>query len=163
MRVTRESPFPRMYDPLILLDGIPLIRFNEFLELPPDRFSRIDVVNSLYIHGNQVFAGVVNFISVNGDLAGLDLPEGSRIISTAMPTHPAMGEMVNGVRTEGNIPALEPTITYQQITREMTGTVSHSRIPAYGDYISILNGISSNGKWINATSIFRLEPEENNR
>jgi hypothetical protein len=163
MRVTRESPFPRMYDPLILLDGIPLIRFNEFLELPPDRFSRVDVVNSLYIHGNQVFAGVVNFISVNGDLAGLDLPEGSRIISTAMPALSSIGEMVNSLQTAGNIPALEPTITFQQITREMSGTVSHNRIPAYGDYISILNGISSNGKWINATSPFRMEQAENKR
>lgn len=160
MRVTRETPFPRMYDPLILLDGIPLIRFNEFLELPPDRFSRVDVVNSLYIHGNQVFAGVVNFISVNGDLAGLDLPEGSRIISTTMPALPAMGELVNDIRSEGNIPALEPTITFQQLTGDMQGTSRHTIIPAYGDYISILNGISGNGRWINATSLFKMEPSE---
>jgi hypothetical protein len=163
MRVTRETPFPKMYDPLILLDGIPLIRFNEFLELPPDRFSRVDVVNSLYIHGNQVFAGVVNFISVNGDLAGLDLPEGSRIISSNMPSLPFMGELVNGTLTEGNIPALEPTITFQHLTGEIKGSSRHTIIPAYGDYISILNGISSNGRWINATSHFKMEPPEKKR
>ncbi|MCA1756046.1 MAG: hypothetical protein LC649_01120 [Bacteroidales bacterium] len=160
MRVFRETPFPKMYDPLILLDGIPLIRFNEFLELPPDRFSRVDVVNSLYIHGNQVFAGVVNFISVNGDLAGLDLPEGSRIISTVMPTVPVRGEMVNEIATVGDIPVLEPTISFQQLTEDMSGTITCNRNRFFGDYISILNGIDQNGRWVNASSLFSVEKSD---
>lgn len=160
MRVTRETPFPKMYNPLILLDDIPLLSFKEFLELPPDRFRRIDIMNSLYIHGNQVFAGVVNFISVNGDLAGLDLPGGSRIVSTGMPVADHKGELVNNSPTEGDLPLLDVTITFQQPDKARSGNIYYRGNPVFGDYITILNGINDSGKWLNATSYFSIPMSE---
>jgi hypothetical protein len=85
IKVSGEQAFPDIFQSLVLLDGIPLIEFDEFLELPPERIRRIEVINKLYIHGNVIFAGVVNFISANNDLAGLDLPPQSLIISMKMP------------------------------------------------------------------------------
>lgn len=160
MKITRETPFPKMYNPLILLDNTPLISFKEFLELPPDRFNRIDIMNSLYIHGNQVFAGVVNFISVNGDLAGLDLPGGSRIVSTSMPVEDHKGELVNYTSTESDIPLLDATISFLQIDKERSGSIVFRGNPVYGDYITILSGINGNGEWINATSYFSIPQSE---
>lgn len=81
LKVYRDFPFAKPFETLVLVDGVVLTRHNELLELPPDRISSIEVKDKLYIHGNSVFSGIVNFISANRDFAGLDLPEKSILSS----------------------------------------------------------------------------------
>ncbi len=156
MRVISDTPFPKIYDPLILIDGIPLLRFSRFLELPPDRFKRIDIINSIYIHGNQIFAGVVNFISVNGDMAGLDLPEGSRILSLDIPGPALTGELVTSIPPFADIPSLERTLSYIPLSKPADGTLSYNGNLAYGSYITVFTGITGDGKWVNSSSLFEI-------
>lgn len=157
LRVTIEPPFPRnYYNPLILIDGIPLLRFNRFLELPPDRFEKIDIINSIYIHGNQIFTGVVNFISANGDMAGLDLPEGSRILSLDIPGPPLTGELVTSSPCVSDIPSLEITLSYIPLSNPSDGSLSYNGNPANGSYITVFTGITGDGKWVNSSSIFYI-------
>lgn len=156
LNVIGETPFPRIYDPLILIDGIPLLSYSKFLELPPERFERIDVIYSLYIHGNQIFAGVVNFISVNGDLAGLDLPEGSRIVSLDIPYDSPSGELVTDNATGTEMPSFESTLSYINLLNTAEGSITYRRNPVYGDYMTILTGINKEGKWVSASSRFEI-------
>ncbi|MEA1887414.1 MAG: hypothetical protein U9N72_09405 [Bacteroidota bacterium] len=156
LRVIGETPFPRIYDPLFLIDGIPLLRFNRLLEFPPDRFERIDVINSLYIHGNQIFAGVVNFISVNRDLAGLDLPEGSRILSVDLPGPTVQGELITYSPSTSGIPSLDRTLSYIPLSDPDNITLTYERNPVLGNYITVFTGINEEGKWVNASSPFEI-------
>lgn len=156
MSVIGESPLPDIYDHLILIDGIPLLSYGKLLELPPSRFERIDIVNSLYIHGNQIFAGVINFVSANGDMAGLDLPEGSRIVPVNIPAHTAPGEMVTAGSNLYGFPGLDPTLSFRPFPRSASGTLSLSIDAVYDDYITLINGITESGKWIGLSSPFEL-------
>ncbi len=156
LKVIGENPFPRIYDPLFLIDGIPLLRFNRLLELPPDRFKKIDVINSLHIHGNQVFAGVVNFISVNEDLAGLDLPEGSRLLSLDLPGPSNAGDLVTGTSYVTDIPILQRTLSYTTLSNTSEGSLLYSGKPANGNYISFFTGINANGRWVSLSSAFEI-------
>jgi len=156
LKVIGENPFPRIYDPLFLIDGIPLLRFNGLLEMPPDRFKKIDVINSLYIHGNQVFAGVVNFLSINEDLAGLDLPEGSRLLSLDIPGPSPAGDLVAGTAYTTDIPILERTLSYMTLTNTSEGSLTYTGKPVYGNYITYFTGINGDGRWIRLSSVFEI-------
>ena len=156
LKVISENPQPGTYDPVILIDGIPLLSFNRFLDLPPDRFKRIDIINSIYIHGNQIFSGVVNFISRNGDLAGLDLPGGSQIISLDIPGPSPGGELVKYSNFLPGIPTLEPTLSYMLLTDTGEASFSYTGNPANGRYITILTGIDGEGRWVSSSSDFEI-------
>lgn len=156
LKVIGETPFPKIYDPLILIDGIPLLRFSKFLDLPPERFERIDVIHSLYIHGNQIFAGVVNFISVNRDLAGLDLPEGSRILSIDLPGPPPDADLVTGSPSISGIPSLERTLSFIPLSDPNNITLTYERNTVSGDYITVFTGINGEGKWVRSSSGFEI-------
>ncbi|MFP4489696.1 MAG: hypothetical protein ACLFN1_10370, partial [Bacteroidales bacterium] len=156
MMIIGKSPFPDNYKHLILIDGIPLLSYGKLLELPPSRFERIDIINSLYIHGKQVFAGVVNFISVNGDMAGLDLPEGSRLLSLKIPAYTARGEMVTDNQNLNGFPRFSPTLAFHPFPGSARGTLSLRVNAVYDDYITIINGVTGSGKWISSYSLFEI-------
>jgi hypothetical protein len=154
--VLGETPFPDIYKHLILIDGIPILHYGRLLELPPSRFKRIDIVNSLYIHGNQIFAGVVNFVSRNGDMAGLDFPEGSSILSLNIPAHTVRGEMVAAGSNLYGFPRLDPTLSFLPFPGSASGTISMNINAVYDDYITIINGFTESGKWISLFFPFEI-------
>jgi len=154
--VLGETPFPDIYKHLILIDGIPLLHYGRLLELPPSRFKRIDIVNSLYIHGNQIFAGVVNFVSRNGDMAGLDFPEGSRILSLNIPAHTDLGEMVAADSNLYGFPRLDPTLSFLPFPGSASGTISLNINAVYDNYITTINGFTESGKWISLSFPFEI-------
>jgi hypothetical protein len=65
------------YNPLILLDRIPVYNLKDLLEIPPDKIQRIELINDVYIKGNVIYGGVVSIFSRKGDLAGIKLPRNS--------------------------------------------------------------------------------------
>ncbi|MDT8401294.1 MAG: hypothetical protein RQ743_06345 [Bacteroidales bacterium] len=156
LKVISENPYPGTYDPIILIDGIPLLSFIRFLDLPPDRFKRIDIINSIYIHGNQIFSGVVNFISRNGDLAGLDLPAGSQILSLDIPGPSPGGELVKSNIFLPGIPTLEPTLSCMVVRNTREASFTYNGNPANGSYITILRGIDGEGRWVSLSSDFEI-------
>ncbi|TFH39057.1 MAG: hypothetical protein E4G95_02120 [Bacteroidia bacterium] len=157
IKVTNQQPFPAIYHPLILLDGIPLLEFDQFLDLPPERIKKIEIINSLYIHGNVIFAGLVNFVSLNGDLAGLSLPAESQIISMQMPLRSGNIEVDPVTRESPNLPLLSGKLKVLPFIREGMGSVSFSTTSNLGDYIMIINGFTGSQKWVSATRSFEIK------
>lgn len=157
VKISNENFFsPGLFNSLILVDGIPITHFEEFLALPPSRFSRVEVVEDIYVHGSVTFAGIVNFVSKNGDLAGLSLPEESRIISLAMPlkSQPA-GKSITAAR-EINIPGLERVLYCDPFCNETSGTISFNSNDNHGEYIFRLSGFDGIGRYYYASSPFTV-------
>jgi hypothetical protein len=65
------------YNPLILLDRIPVYNLKDLLEISPGKIKRIEIINDVYIKGNVTYGGVVSIFSRKGDLAGIKLPRNS--------------------------------------------------------------------------------------
>lgn len=65
------------YNPLILLDRIPVYSLKDLLEISPGKIQRIEIINDVYIKGNVMYGGVVSIFSRKGDLAGIKLPRNS--------------------------------------------------------------------------------------
>ena len=72
-----ENASISMYPPLLLIDDVPVLHEQSFLSVDPARIRRIEVINDLYIKGDMIFGGLINLRSVRGDMAAVDLPEGS--------------------------------------------------------------------------------------
>lgn len=60
---------------LTMIDGVPVDDLNLILDLNPLIVESIDIVARKFIAEDQSFAGVVNFITYNGDFGGLPLPD----------------------------------------------------------------------------------------
>ena len=74
LKVLGDQAGMSVFNPLILVD---LVAVNDpalILKIPPSEVSRIEVVNLLYLKGDQVYGGIINIISRKGDFAGTDLP-----------------------------------------------------------------------------------------
>ncbi len=156
--VYSTQPFAREYETLVLLDGIPLASQKELLELPPGRIKSIDVRNKIYIHGNYTFSAVVNFISLNGDFAGLMLPARSvkGILSTPVMSRP---KEYSAAKPDSPIPMLNPVLLWQTGLNSDTGTIGFSVNDLYGDYSIRVYGFDNNGKWISGKSKFKVTPQ----
>lgn len=83
------------YDPLVLIDRIPVFDIERILAIPPQKIERIEVVSVPYVRGDIVFGGIISFFSKKGDLAGIDIPSSGRFI-----TYP----MLSGQQAEGAPP-----------------------------------------------------------
>lgn len=73
-RLIGEHPDLRLFDPLILLDFVPVFDIGQVLSLPPAKISSIDIINWVYIRGDQRYGGILSILTNRGDRAGVDLP-----------------------------------------------------------------------------------------
>ncbi len=73
-----------IYDPLVLVDMVPIFDVDKVLALQPNKMERIEVITLPYVRGGIMFGGIVSLFSKNGDLAGIDLPLAGRFITYNM-------------------------------------------------------------------------------
>lgn len=78
-----------IYSPLILIDHIPVFDQDAVASIPPDKIERLDVINEVYVKGNVTYGGLISIWTKKGDMAGIDLPEGSYFFD-----YQAMGEPI---------------------------------------------------------------------
>jgi len=60
-------------DPMVLVDGVPVLRVNDVMKMDPLRVQKLEVVKRQYFLGQAVFSGIVSYSTYKGDLGGLDL------------------------------------------------------------------------------------------
>lgn len=60
-------------DPLVLLDGVPVMDYNSLLELSALKIKKIEVVSREYNRGPLVFSGILSFFSYQGNLVGNEI------------------------------------------------------------------------------------------
>ena len=78
------DPYYREYfsvDPLILLDGVPLSSANEIIDYDPLKVERIDIVTTECYLGDNVFNGIVNFRTYDGQLKDFELNTSNTILN----------------------------------------------------------------------------------
>ena len=77
-RVNNESSGQVMEgDPLILIDGVPVLDIDQLLALPSKEVERIEVLTSPYYLQGQVFDGIIHAVSFQGDAARVVMPKGA--------------------------------------------------------------------------------------
>jgi hypothetical protein len=54
--------------PLVLVNGIPVFNLDRLFEYDPTRFKKIDIIGKSYIYGDQVFNGIINLVTYDGQI-----------------------------------------------------------------------------------------------
>jgi hypothetical protein len=60
-------------DPLVLIDGVPFFDLEKLMNEDPLKIRKLDVVARKYFLGYSLFDGIMNFMTYEGDLSGLEL------------------------------------------------------------------------------------------
>ncbi|HEX2926772.1 MAG TPA: hypothetical protein VHP38_11050 [Ruminiclostridium sp.] len=58
--------------PLVLLDGVPVYNMEKILDISAKEIERVDVINTRYFFSDNVFDGIISFVTRKGNLSVLD-------------------------------------------------------------------------------------------
>lgn len=64
-------------DPMVLVDGVPVLDVDDVMRMDPLRVKKLEVVTRRYFLGHSTFPGIVSYTTYNGDLGGLELDAGA--------------------------------------------------------------------------------------
>lgn len=164
IRILSDNASIGIYDPLIMIDHISIFDHEALLALPPEKIDRIDLINEVYLKGNVAFGGVLAIHSKKGDMAGIDLPEGSYFFDY-QSFYPQEDGMDPGAgnpdrQTPGRIPDTRNTIYWNGdlLVRNGSPLEIPFRAPEVsGEYVILVRGVDPLGKVLSATARFRVE------
>jgi hypothetical protein len=97
-----------IYDPLVLVDGVPVNDMNKILAMSPANIQRIELVNPDYVKGNITYGGIISFVSKKNDFAGIDLPTSGTFINYRFLEEGR--DTFSSVTLAGNIPDARNTV-----------------------------------------------------
>lgn len=135
------------YNPLVLLDMVAIDNPEKILSVPPQRISRIEIVNAAYIKGDITYGGIISVFSKKGDFAGIDLPSSGLFLD-----YNFWSDCTNSYSSEtltANQPDLRNTLLWEPkitLNPENSKEISFKTSDTPGKYIVLLRGITKEGK-----------------
>lgn len=157
--ISSDNPAMSMFPPLIMIDQVPLFSMEQFLSVPPDKISYIDVVNDVYLKGDQRFGGIINLRSRDGNMAGIDLPDYSFFIDFEA-LYPGLENLPDSNSSGDQVPDTRNTLLWMpELQMDGSGPLSFSFAgPDYpGDYVVLFQGWNEQGQPVSAESFITIE------
>jgi len=149
----------KLYPPLVMIDNIPVFDQEAVMALAAERIHRIEVINEVYVRGDVSFGGVISIFSRKGDMAGIDLSQGSYFFD--FQTLEPMTRKAEGIPEQGErIPDTRNTLLWlDDVTVEKGSPVEFRCImpDQPGDYVVLVRGVTPTGEVHAATARFRVE------
>ena len=72
-KIINSYPFqPFENQALVLVDGVPVYDIENLLNVPARQIERVDIINARYFFSDNIFDGIVSFITKKGDMSALD-------------------------------------------------------------------------------------------
>ena len=164
IRILSDNNSIGIYNPLIMMDNISVFDHEAVLALSPEKIERIDLINEIYLKGNVAFGGVLAIYSRKGDMAGIDLPEGSYFFDYQLfyPQPEAADRVAPGQddKLSGRIPDTRNTIFWRgdlQLKKGDSLEIPFRAPETPGDYVILVRGLDPMGEVLSATALFRVE------
>lgn len=159
IKILSDNSSIGVYNPLIMIDHISVFDHEAILALSPEKIERIDLIHEIYLKGNVAFGGVLAIHSKNGDMAGIDLPEGSyffdyQSFSQYVPFNSPPKVQGSRVPDTRNTQYWSGELLLEQ--GSMT-EISFRAPHAPGNYVVLLRGVSPDGEIFSASAPFRVE------
>ena len=152
------NPSLSLYESLVMVDQVPVLDVERFMSLPPAKIRQIDVIEDVYVKGELRFGGVINMLSMDGDMAGIDLPENSFFIDY-LAMQPAFQSHQDTLNMDDQIPDFrntflwEPNFTLGKGSRAGISFIA----PDYpGEYVVLFRGCSDKGEPVVAKTTFKV-------
>jgi hypothetical protein len=162
--MVKNTPYQTFYDfdPLILLDGVPVLKPGEMALFDPLKIKKLEVMARTFYTGPVAHYGIVSYSTYDGDLAGWQLP--SNAIVTDYPGFLFERSFYSPVyQTDQDInsrmPDFRNVLEWKPRLRSKAGEESikfyTSDLP--GQYLIVVEGISKDGACGSATEIITVK------
>jgi len=164
IRILSDNASMAIYEPLIMIDHISVFDHEAVLALSPEKIDRIDLINEVYLKGNVAFGGVLAIYSKEGDLAGIDLPEGSYFFDyqSFYPNQESGQTQWERMKeaASGRVPDTRNTIYWTgalQLQRGRALEIPFRAPETPGEYVVLVRGVDPQGEVLAATARFRVD------
>ena len=149
-------------DPLIMLDGIPIVDATKIIALDPLKIQKIEVVTHNYYLGSSAFAGIINIKSYTGEIGATQIDPNSIVVEYEglqrqrefyAPVYATRDEQESHMPDFRNVLYWAPKI--------MTGPTGKAELSFYtsdlkGKFAVVIQGISAEGLPGKATALFEV-------
>lgn len=146
-----------LFPPLILIDGIPIFDQQDIFSIDPERIERIEVFNDVYVRGGLNYGGMIFMTSSQGDMAAVELPEGSYFFDY-QAFYPGNIQIPH-VPSE-RIPDTRNTLLWIDkipLDPDETRTIQFYAASGKGEYHILIRGVNSQGDIFCGLGTFRVE------
>ncbi len=156
--IESENPSLSLYESLVMVDQVPVLDVERFMSLPPAKIKQIDVIEDVYVKGELRFGGVINMQSMDGDMAGVDLPENSFFIDY-LAMQPPVQLRLSPATLDDQIPDMRNTLLWMPNYTLRKGSpigISFAAPDYPGEYVILFRGRSDKGEPVVAKTTFTV-------
>jgi len=158
LQIDSENPSFSLYESLVMVDQVPIFDMEQFMSLSPAKIKQIDVIEDVYVRGDLRYAGMVNLISRDRDMAGIDLPDNSYFIDYMGLQHLVPANL-ESVSPDDRIPDMRNTFLWlpdYKLDKGSPARISFLAPDYPGEYVVLFRGRNEKGELIKVESSFEV-------
>ena len=149
-------------DPLILLDGVPILDADKIMSYDPLKIRKLEVVARLYYYGSMFFGGIINFVTYHGDLPGYEVDPYATVIDYDMlqmkreffsPVYESQGQVNSRLPDFRSLLYWSPDVKTNKDGKQQLIFYT-SDLP--GTFAAVLQGITADGYAGSKTIFFQV-------
>ncbi len=159
LKIFRPNSAVGLFQPLILIDNIPVFDHQAVLRIIPEKILRVDVINAVYVKGNIFHGGLISIISRKGDMTGIDLPDGSYFFDFQSMNSPKILNEPSFAPAD-RVPDTRNTVLWLDDVRLEKGSDQDFSFlaPSHpGKYVILVRGMAGQGEILSTTAWFMVE------
>ena len=147
----------------VLLDGVPILNMDKFIEYDPLKIRKLEVVSRTYFSGNMAFNGIANFITYKGKMEGYELdPRATLIDYKGLQLQREFSAPVyeNQAQIDSRSPDFRHLLNWSpNINTSRKGKINTSFYTSdvAGKYAIVLQGITKEGQPVYQEKIFTVK------
>ncbi len=150
-------------DPLVLLDGVPVLEMNRIIEYDPLKVRRLDVMRGNYYYGAAVFSGIADFTTYKGNMENYEMNPRAVVLDYDglqlyrefySPVYESPEQQQSKLADYRNLLFWNPDIT---VSPDGTTEISFYTGDIPGVYRGVIQGIADQGYGGSATFSFIVE------
>lgn len=128
-----------LYPSLLLVDWVPVDEADRVLAMNPRLVKQIDIINQGYMHGNEIYGGIIHVITHKGDFGNLKFPE--------------TGQYLNYKFYSANLYEQDQSFVFDNTYFWKTIPANNAELEIQtpllpGDYILLIQGVDEEGELI---------------
>ncbi|PLX17301.1 MAG: hypothetical protein C0597_07105 [Marinilabiliales bacterium] len=158
IKILGDRPEMEIYDPLVMIDYVPIEKIEDILKLKPSNIYRIDIEKDPYLKGNVIYGGILNVLSVKNDFAGIKLPESGVFLNykflSNSTNHAISDKFPIQIPDSRNILYWNPRVTFNEKNEKQ---ISFYTSDMKGIYEVHVIGIDYQGRYKCATKKFKVQ------
>ncbi len=151
-------------DPLVVVDGVPVMEADKVLMINSDELEKIDVLNTRYFFSDIMIEGIMNLTSKKGDLGVMEFtrpPFRQEFDALQKLNEPYSPDYDTPESRDSRIPDFRNTLYWDpDATTDDEGKagITFYTSDEAADYTVIVEGLSSDGKPCRMVTGFRVNP-----